>query len=243
MRYFGGKSRIAKDIVKYLKSIRQKDQLYIEPFVGGGWVMSLMDGKREAYDKHPYLIAMYKALQNGWIPPKNLTKEEYEYIKNNKDEQPYLTGFVGFGCSFAGKWFGGYAHSKNRNYCLNAHNSILKKMRTMKDVKFECKDYRELNPKNALIYCDPPYQGTTQYGKIVGDFNSDEFWNKVREWSKNNMVVVSEYKAPDDFVEVWRKETKTDIRNKNNKREKRIEKLFIHKSKLNENTYYNKNSI
>lgn len=232
MRYFGGKARIAKDISKYLESIRKNNQKYIEPFVGAGWVMTLMSGNREGYDKHPYLINMYKELQSGWIPPKELSKEEYDKVKDDKDDEPHLTGFVGFGCSFAGKRFGGYARSGDRNYCLNAHNSILKKMETMQDVKFECEDYKDINPVGALIYCDPPYQGTTQYGKIVGDFNTDDFWDKVRDWSKNNTVVVSEYNAPHDFQEVWRKETKTDIRNGNNQKEDRIEKLFIHRDIL-----------
>lgn len=226
MRYFGGKARIGKHIVEYLKSIRKEGQAYIEPFVGGGSIVSLMDGERYAYDKHPHLIKMYQELQSGWVPPTALSEEEYENAKNG--ELPsHLTGFIGFGCSFAGKWFGGYARSGDRNYCLNAHNSIMKKMKTMQDVKFECRDYLELNPEGALIYCDPPYQGTTQYGKIVGDFDSAQFWDKVREWSESNTVVVSEYNAPDDFEEVWRRETKTDIRNKNNEREDRIEKLFM----------------
>jgi DNA adenine methylase len=231
MRYFGGKSRIAKPIAEYLKSIRKEGQPYIEPFVGGGWVIALMDGERIACDKHNYLIAMYKEIQNGWIPPTELTKEEYAYIKENPDEKPYLTGFVGFGCSFAGKWFGGFAHSKERNYCLNAHNSIMKKMENMNEVKFFESDYKGIKPEGLLIYCDPPYQGTTQYG-LVGNFDSEEFWETVREWSKNNTVVVSEYSAPEDFVAVWKKEVKTDIRNKNNEKEERVEKLFVHRSLL-----------
>lgn len=228
MRYFGGKARIGKGIADYLTSIRKDDQPYIEPFVGGGWIMYRMDGERYGFDKHPYLIDMYQELQKGWIPPTELSEDEYNYIKENKDELSHLTGFVGFGCSFAGKWFGGYARSKGRNYCLNAHNSIMKKMDNMNGVQFECKDYRELSPEGALIYCDPPYQGTTQYGDIVGDFDTGEFWDKVREWSKDNTVVVSEYSAPDDFVEVWRRETKTDMRNSDNRQEQRVEKLFVH---------------
>lgn len=57
-------------------------------------------------DKQEYLISLYKAVQNGWLPPEELTEEEYKYIKNHKDENKALTGFVGFGCSFGGKWFG-----------------------------------------------------------------------------------------------------------------------------------------
>ena len=50
MGYMGGKHRIAKDIVKILRTHRKLGQLYIEPFVGGGSVISLMDGEREASD-------------------------------------------------------------------------------------------------------------------------------------------------------------------------------------------------
>lgn len=233
MQYFGGKAKTAKYIAAVIKEFRKENQLYVEPFVGAGWVMSKMDGERQAYDKHPYLISMYKELQKGWIPPKKITEEEYQIAKFGECDN-HLKGFIGFGCSFSGKWFGGFARSGKRNYCLNAHNSVLRKMKAMIDVEFECKDYRELNLNSALIYCDPPYQGTTQYGKIVGEFDTNEFWETVRKWSKNNTVVVSEYIAPDDFIEIWRKEVKTDIRNKDNKKEDRIEKLFIHKSLLKE---------
>ena len=93
------------------------------------------------------------------------------------------------------------------------------------DIKFKHLDYREAHPQNNLIYCDPPYNSTTKYDAI-GKFNTDEFWNIMRIWSKNNRVFISEYSAPDDFECVWQKETKLDIRNKNDEKEIRIEKLF-----------------
>lgn len=234
LRYFGGKTRTCKQIAKVIEENRKENQIFLSPFIGGGWVESLITGEKECYDKHTYLIEMYKTLQNGWMPPTELTKEEYTYIKNNKDEKSYLTGFVGFGCSFAGKWFGGYAKDKTgRNYCLNAHNSILKKMEGLhkQNTYFDCKDYKELNPNGYIIYCDPPYEGTTQYDKnIVSEFNHEEFWNVIREWSKDNTVIVSEYKAPDDFVCIWQQSVKLDIRDKDNKKKKRVEKLFTYKN-------------
>jgi DNA adenine methylase len=230
IRYFGGKTRTYKQIANILNTYRKENQIFLSPFVGGAWVEQLLNYPKICCDKHPYLIAMYKALQEGWIPPKELSKEEYEYIKNNKDEKPYLTGFVGFGCSFAGQWFGGYAKDNTgRNYCLNAHNSILKKMELLKDTKFECKDYRELTPENCLIYCDPPYEGTTQYdNNLVGEFDSNEFWDIMRRWSKNNTVFISEYNAPDDFKCIWSQEVKLDIRDKDNKKKERVEKLYTY---------------
>ena len=63
-------------------------------------------------DNQPYLIALFKALQDGYDLPEVITEEDYHYVKDHKDENPALTGFVGFACSFGGKWFGGYARDK-----------------------------------------------------------------------------------------------------------------------------------
>jgi DNA adenine methylase len=187
-----------------------------------------MSGRRYAYDLNEYLIELYKAVQNGYELPNSINEEQYNYIKSHKDEDKALTGFVGFGCSFAGKWFGGYARDHNgRNYCKNAYNSIIKQSTAIKDVVFDCKDYKTLNPYDCLIYCDPPYKGTTKYTGVP-DFDTNEFWEIMRQWSKNNNVYISEYSAPDDFHCVLEIPTKTDIRNSKNQNIKRIEKLFTY---------------
>ena len=226
MQYFGGKQRISKQIVEVLNEYRKDNQPLVEPFVGGCNIISKMSGERYCYDINEYLIEMYKAVQNGWIPPTTITKEEYDYIKDNKDENKVLTGFVGIGCSYSGKWFGGYAkNNTGRNYCMNAHNSIMKQVNEIKGIKFACKDYRELECEGCLIYCVPPYKNTTKYS-IIGSFDTEEFWNVMRNWSKNNTVIISEYEAPNDFECIKEINTKTDIRNRSGKRENRVERLF-----------------
>ena len=53
----------------------------------------------------------------------------YDYIRTHKDEDHVLTGFVGFGCSFGGKWFGGYARNAGgTNYAAQSKRSLLKDM-------------------------------------------------------------------------------------------------------------------
>ena len=230
MQYFGGKQRISKQIVEVLNEYRKGNQPLVEPFVGGCNIISKMSGERYCYDINEYLIEMYKAVQNGWTPPAIITEEEYDYIRNNKDKDKPLTGFVGIGCSYSGKWFGGYARNKTgRNYCLNAHNSILKQLNEIRDIKFDCKDYKDLEFDDCLIYCDPPYKDTTKY-PIIGEFNTEEFWNVMRNWSKNNIVIISEYEAPYDFECIKEIHTKTDIRNSDGKRESRVERLFKFKN-------------
>lgn len=231
MHYFGGKQRIAKHIIPVLESLRKPDQTFLEPFVGGANIITKMTGPRIASDIHEDLILLWKALQDdNFDLPTNVTLEEYQAIR--KEPPSALRAFIGFGLSYAGKYFGGYARggtdSKGnpRNYAANARNSLMKKRLGLKDVEFHCKSYDEWNPVDWLIYVDPPYMGTTKiHGK---SFDTEKFWNVMREWSKTNTVIISEYNAPPDFNCILEIPTKTDIRTKANGKELRIEKLFRH---------------
>lgn len=133
--------------------------------------------------------------------------------------------FAGFGCSWGGKYFGGYArNNRGRNYCNNAKRTLLKDITKMQNVKFGCKDYRDIEYNNALIYCDPPYEKKTEY--TTGSFDSNTFWQWCRDMqARGNTVIVSEYKAPDDFECIWSKNVKLGLRTKNGC-ENRVEKLF-----------------
>lgn len=63
-------------------------------------------------------------------------------------------------------------------------------------------------------------------------FDSNEFWNYMREISKDHIVFISEQNAPDDFVAIWSKPfTRTLDVNKNNQF-KVTEKLFVHQNNL-----------
>ena len=77
MRYLGGKSKIRKQVAAYLESVRKEGQTYLEPFVGGAWVLQEMSGRRIASDANEALITMYKALQEGWIPPDFVGEEQW----------------------------------------------------------------------------------------------------------------------------------------------------------------------
>lgn len=48
----------------------------------------------------------------------------------------------------------------------------------------------------------------------------------MRKWSKKNTILISEYNAPEDFRCVWRQKVKLDIRDAQNKKKIRVEKLF-----------------
>ena len=227
MRYFGGKSRIAKQISTYINNQLRPGQPYVEPFCGACWVVAAIDSNRLrlANDFHNDLIIMWKELQKGWIPPDVVSEELYNSLK--KAEPSALRGIVGFGCSNSGKWFGGYARDKTgRNYAMNAKNSVLKKIAKMKDVVFSQGSYEDVQcPPNSLIYCDPPYAHTTGY--TTGAFDHTKFWEWIRQKSREeHTVLVSEYVAPLDFEAVLTIPVKTDMKASNLTKIDRVEKLF-----------------
>ena len=230
MRYLGGKFRLKKDIKQLISQYRKPNQAFVSPFCGSCWIESELENERLLYDKHYYLIEMWKAILNGWEPPQNINEEEYQHIKTHLDENPALSGFVGFVSSYGGKWFGGYARGESRNFTKEGYGSVLRKAKKLKGATFNCADFTTLQPQDAIIYCDPPYFGTTQYAtNLLGKFDHSIFWDKAREWSKNNIVLVSEYQAPDDFICIWEKAGKTDLKDSEHKPKNKIEKVFLKK--------------
>lgn len=237
MKYMGSKASIAKDILPIILKDRMENQWYYEPFMGGCNSLDKVSGKRVGNDFNFYLASMWSSLTIGWIPPIDITREFYKEIKNNKDDYGAdLVGWVGFGCSYSGKWFGGYAGMTNtkigtvRNYMLESQKAVLKQAKLLKDVIFTSKSYDEMNfVENSIIYCDPPYEGTTKY---KDDFDHVKFWNWSRKMVKlGHKVFVSEYNAPDDFVCVWEKEVKSSLsaNGKYGSSKKSVERLFVPK--------------
>lgn len=228
MRYFGGKQKIARYLAE---ALAYPCDTYWEPFCGACSVMERIAAPhRLATDVHPDLILLWKALQKGWVPPTELTRDEYYALK---DAEPSpLRAFAGFGCSNSGRWFEGWAHdSTGRNYARNAHNSLLRKIQNLRDVEFRCLDYRSLDlgmlSRPLVVYCDPPYaESTKKYAS--GAFDTQAFWNWVRSSSSETgvRVFVSEYKAPDDFECVWSRGVKTDLKGSSGGKYRRTESLF-----------------
>ena len=233
MQYFGGKARIAKPLAAYLNSQLKEGQPFVDLFCGSCNVISKIDSNRVrvANDLHYELIEMWKSVQKGCFNPIRISEEEYKAIKKdqNEDYPAWLRGFVGFGLSFSGKWFGGFArNSRGDDYFSGALNSVKKKSEKLVDVKFSNKSYKDVAlPENSMLYCDIPYKNSTGYS--VGDFNHEEFykWAEQKQ-SEGFTVLVSEYSknVPNGWEIVWQYESKKDIRNSEGVQENTIEVLM-----------------
>lgn len=95
-------------------------------------------------------------------------------------------------------------------------------------VEFRNLDYRvaaEDAGEDDVIYADPPYAGKGGYGVA---FDNVEFWRWCRQ-PHRALLIISEYSAPPDFVEIWAKKV-TCAMPQNGMVGRPIERLFVHKS-------------
>ena len=81
-------------------------------------------------------------------------------------------------------------------------------------------------PENSVVYCDIPYENT--YGYMNRKFEHKDFY----DWARNQkeLVVISSYECPEDFVPVAQFEYVSRYSSVGGK--KVFEKLFVQKDKL-----------
>jgi DNA adenine methylase len=198
MQYLGGKHRLSKYIAPIINAYIEENgiETYYEPFVGAANVVEKIKcNKRFASDIDADMIGMFKAMQGGWTPPTYVSYEDYTRYKEHKEDMsPELRAFVSIGCSFGGKKWGGYARSSNGPVSEQSYRNVLKQIPLLDDISFTHEDYRNLKPESSVIYCDPPYANTTGYRGE--EFDTNEFWQVMKEWGKHNTIFISEYYAP-----------------------------------------------
>lgn len=103
----------------------------------------------------------------------------------------------------------------------------LESLESLQSLTVTQKDYRDVRIKpNSIIYCDIPYKGTDGYGEDKREsFDHDSFYKWCAE--QKELVVVSEYSMPDDFICINEIEKRVTLSSGSSKTA--IERLFIPK--------------
>lgn len=238
MKYMGSKSKVAKFIVPIIQSYidDSEKKIYIEPFVGGANIIDKIKASTKiGSDNQKYLIELYKNVERIAELPEFVSREHYSDVRNDYNNncgkyEDWYIGAIGFFASYNGRFFdGGYAGKVNtkegiRNYYKESIKNIEKQLGNLQDIFFTCRDYREYqNTEGVVYYCDPPYDKTKGY-KTGKEFVKAEFWEWVRKLSQRNIVIVSEYEAPEDFECIWEKDIKRTMNQ--GKTKKVTDKLF-----------------
>ena len=103
--YHGGKQKFGKEIAYeiFLNSIDRNIEIK-GPFCGMmGVYHDIFDNKikYKAGDLNESVILLWKKLKTGWKPPKKISENEYNLIKNSRNSA--LKGYVGHQYSFGSK--------------------------------------------------------------------------------------------------------------------------------------------
>ena len=236
MKYLGGKHKVGRKIAAFMTRQCPPDTVdgYYEPFCGSlGVFKQMVDKGYHSYtasDAHPDLIKMWKDIQAGQLKlPSRVSEKQYYMLKKSKSPNS-MKAVAGFGLSYGGKYFAGYAQNaagtSGRNFLKEFKRSVAKtKLKIQrKNVVFKKREYWEYTPHNELVYCDPPYANTEGYS--TGGFDHKKFWDTMRKWSKSNCVFISEEQAPTDFkaVMTFSKRRTLDGQHRFN----RVEKLYVY---------------
>ena len=167
------------------------------------------------------------------IPKNNTEFSEKDYRSYRNNTMP-LRGYIGYALSYGSKWFGGWARTDatgkiQRDYVAEAYRNATKQSPKLQGCRLECMSYNDLClPPNSIIYCDPPYAGTTGYKR---PFDHTAFWQWCRDKAtEGHTMYVSEYKAPPDFLCLWAGQIKSSL-TKDTGSKTRTEKLFTKKDK------------
>lgn len=228
MKYMGSKRRIAKHILPIMLKEAEKHGIttWVEPFVGGGNMIDKVPDayKRIGYDINNHVIHAMIGIRDYLDDMPSVVTEEYYKSLKGKDPH-FIESWIRFACSFGGKLDNGYARGGGRNHVLEALKNATKQSPFIQNIDFICDSYENLSFNNCLIYCDPPYKGTTKYK--TESFDYEMFYDWCIEQSKCNIVFISEYNMPDDFKEVWSGEIKTNFSsNRKKATHNAVEKLF-----------------
>lgn len=212
MKYMGSKARHAAAIGAILQPLVSGATAFVEPFVGGASITSVISHPvRLASDVDPDLITMWRAVSEGWMPPESVSEQDYDSLRRASTTPSALKGYVAFAMSYGGKKWGGYRRDSAgvRDYGAEAYRAAEKQFPKLRGVRFSGCAYDKIEvPPGSVVYCDPPYAGTTGYSV---KFDSAAFWGWVRSISTSAIVLVSEYAAPPDFLAIWEKPVKSSL--------------------------------
>ena len=230
MRYIGGKGKIARQIAQVMLDSTANRARYIEPFIGGGSILAQMAPHFSEVltgDVHPDLVMMWQQGFSGeWTPPSTISRDEWDALRYS-DPSPDRA-LAGFGGSFGGKWFRGYAKGGERadgtprDHQAESSRAVARIIEAVAGTNITVResDYKSWEPRAGdVVYCDPPYAPSTEWKAVIdrayghSDFDYADFWSRMDKWSGTGATVfVSEYDAPIHWREVWSTEKRVTLK-------------------------------
>ena len=255
--FVGGKGYVAPKIATAIEAdlrslgIEPEGRSWFEPCCGGLGMstrLARLFGTRGVVgDKHPALIALYRAVEDGsFDPPAEATEADWYASLTLPDSDP-RKAFFGYGCSFSSMWQQRPNVERKRrwhrtqNYWCDDNpvgaprRAPLRDRALLQGVTWTTCDLETggLPDDPEVVYIDWPYEGTLGY-PAVGAFNHDRGYEVLRAWARGRVVYLSEYVCRIPHVEIWSQAKGSGLAHKGSGLDKRatrvdatrVERLF-----------------
>lgn len=178
LRYPGGKQRLLKQLLQYLKPLMQSSGRFIEPFVGGGSVFfALCPSRALLTDRNEELIHLYGSIREGYtqvwkhFQAFSDTKEGYYTIRDSditsltSHERAARTLYLNRTC-FKGMWRHNADGKFNVGYGGQDRRAVIDKQslgeasHALKHAHLRVADFQGVIDRcteHDVLFCDPPY--------------------------------------------------------------------------------------
>lgn len=213
MRTVGGKKHVARRLAGVIQTIgRACGATHVDDRFCGVLSVSLACHRAgfmpiRSCDGNPALIAMFRAVQRGWSPPRVLTKDEWYRLRERRDLDDPLTAFAGILCSYMGKPWSSLAAVDHRPHkgvyersaAIMAHDDIERNRHRIESMTFIASDCLDDPLPGALIFADPPYQNGAETDRIYVDapaFHYVSAWSRLWQLAETVPFLATEYIKP-----------------------------------------------
>lgn len=199
LKWAGGKAKILEDI---RKTLPQKIDIFVEPFVGGGTIFPNIDSPRKIInDINADLIGFYSMIKNEgetfieecnkMFIKSNLKEDVYEKFKKEfnttKDLRRKASLFLWLNkhcfnglCRYNGS--GEFNVPKSDAFEKGIvpsfpREEMMNFVQALKNVEIKQDDFRNIiknAPNDSVLYCDPPYIPLSSTSDFTS-YSSDEF--------------------------------------------------------------------
>ena len=253
LNYWGSKRKIAHHIVPYLvKAFTERRNTFAEPFCGTAYIstylMQYNQCKNRRYiltDTNNHIISLLNAVSQGWIPSyQKVSQKQWNNWKKNKHIATPTKTFYGIIHGFGGMFLNGSKPRLNPGGTSDSKKYVMRKIKALHtshsclskhtNIEITTNSFENLNYKNCVIYCDPPYVcGKSKNARCWSKYKYEQFLARVSEWLRphlNNRVFLSGSVCPDDYEGIqlkliWSTKMYTPQSSKNNTNA-RLEQLW-----------------
>ena len=226
-----------KDITNAFERVISQDREWIKTLIISRTEFTEIKEKenKTTDDFLKLLINSFGNNKKGYLYSKEISDLKYKLAKEIIEKHDVFTGYkqtetykkVTSGAEW--NWFNAKQeiHKQLEQLPRLQHFYRLQKVNKIKATNKSYHDFSEVS--GAILYLDPPYEGTNQDG-YISSFDSQEFYDWAFEIAKTNIVIISSYSISDERFEIVYSFDKAHRTIQGGARNDKCEKLFMVKN-------------